>query len=45
MLIVGIVSGFISPLFGVEMGNTAHITGLIVGLLLGWATIKPTLKR
>ncbi|MGC6248152.1 rhomboid family intramembrane serine protease [Bisgaard Taxon 45] len=44
MLMVGIVSGFISPLFGVEMGNTAHITGLIVGFLLAGITIRPTRK-
>lgn len=33
MLLVGIALGFISPLFGVEMGNAAHISGLIVGLI------------
>ena len=36
MLIVGILLGFISPIIGVEMGNTAHITGLLCGLLLGF---------
>ena len=36
MLLVGIALGFISPLIDVEMGNSAHISGLIVGLLLGF---------
>lgn len=35
MLIVGITFGFISPLIGVNMGNAAHITGLVIGLILG----------
>lgn len=45
MLIVAILTGFISPFFGIEMGNTAHITGLMAGLLIGWATFKRTVKR
>ncbi|MDU8923411.1 rhomboid family intramembrane serine protease [Pasteurellaceae bacterium LIM206] len=40
MLIVGIVFGFISPVIGVYMGNSAHISGLIVGLLAGFLQIK-----
>lgn len=35
MLIIGIATGFISPFFGIQMGNTAHISGLIVGGLFG----------
>ncbi|QLB12326.1 GlpG protein [Bisgaardia hudsonensis] len=35
MLIVGIILGFISPLIGINMGNAAHITGLVTGLILG----------
>lgn len=35
MLIIGIATGFISPFFDIQMGNTAHISGLIVGGLLG----------
>lgn len=45
MLIVAILTGFISPFFDIEMGNTAHITGLIIGLFIGWATFKRTVKR
>ncbi|OBX06267.1 intramembrane serine protease GlpG [Gallibacterium salpingitidis] len=33
-LIIGIVSGFFSPLLGISMGNSAHIAGLISGCLL-----------
>ena len=40
MLLVGIALGFISPLFGVEMGNAAHISGLIVGLIWGFIDSK-----
>lgn len=35
MLLVGIGLGFVSPLIGIEIGNTAHISGLIIGLLFG----------
>ncbi|MGQ9445325.1 rhomboid family intramembrane serine protease [[Pasteurella] aerogenes] len=35
MLLVGIALGFIAPLIGIEMGNTAHISGLILGSLFG----------
>ncbi|VEB22724.1 rhomboid family intramembrane serine protease [Avibacterium volantium] len=34
MLLVGIAFGFVSPLIGVSMGNTAHITGLLTGAVL-----------
>lgn len=40
MLLIGIGIGFISPLFGVHMGNTAHITGLILGLLWGFSDAR-----
>lgn len=39
-LLIGIGIGFISPLFGVHMGNTAHITGLILGLLWGFSDAR-----
>jgi GlpG protein len=35
-LLIGIAIGFVSPFFGVYMGNTAHITGLILGLIWGF---------
>lgn len=40
MLMVGIVLGFVSPFFGVEMGNAAHISGLIMGALGGFFDSK-----
>lgn len=33
-LIIGIVSGFFSPLIGLSMGNSAHIAGLLSGCFL-----------
>ncbi|WP_044470011.1 rhomboid family intramembrane serine protease [Mannheimia massilioguelmaensis] len=42
MLIIGIAFGFISPIFGIEMGNAAHISGLIIGLVLGFIQEKIT---
>lgn len=36
MLVIGILLGFISPFFGVYMGNAAHISGLVVGLIWGY---------
>lgn len=36
MIIIGILMGFISPIWGIKMGNAAHITGLILGGLLGF---------
>lgn len=36
MLVIGILLGFISPFFGVHMGNAAHISGLMVGLIWGY---------
>ncbi|AWX13811.1 hypothetical protein CEP49_04200 [Mergibacter septicus] len=38
-LFIGIVSGFISPYFGVYFGNTAHISGLFIGCIWAWADI------
>lgn len=40
MLIIGIVLGFVSPFFGVEMGNAAHISGLITGCVIGFFDSK-----
>lgn len=40
MLVVGIAFGFVSPLIGIEMGNAAHISGLIVGLVCGFLQAK-----
>lgn len=40
MLLVGIALGFGSPLFGVEMGNAAHISGLVVGVVWGFFDSK-----
>ncbi|MFZ7305950.1 rhomboid family intramembrane serine protease [Avibacterium avium] len=39
MLLVGIVFGFVSPLIGVSMGNSAHITGLLTGVVLAGVKI------
>ncbi len=35
MLLVGLVFGFISPLFGINIGNAAHISGLYLRISLG----------
>ncbi|OOF61151.1 rhomboid family intramembrane serine protease [Rodentibacter pneumotropicus] len=35
MLLVGLIFGFISPLFDIYIGNAAHVSGLLVGLLWG----------
>lgn len=35
MIVVGILSGFAAPLIGVNVGNTAHIVGLITGGIIG----------
>ncbi|MFZ7142020.1 rhomboid family intramembrane serine protease [Avibacterium avium] len=39
MLLVGIAFGFVSPLIGVSMGNTAHIMGLLTGVVLAGVKI------
>lgn len=36
MLIIGIGLGFFTPLIGFNTGNTAHISGFIVGIILGF---------
>ncbi|MFC0322700.1 rhomboid family intramembrane serine protease [Gallibacterium melopsittaci] len=38
-LIIGIVSGFFSPLIGLSMGNSAHIAGLCTGCVLAGVDI------
>ena len=40
MLLVGLVFGFISPLFGINIGNAAHISGFILGLVWGFLQTK-----
>ncbi|MDG6895312.1 rhomboid family intramembrane serine protease [Volucribacter amazonae] len=35
MIVVGLISGFVAPLVGINVGNAAHISGLIVGLIAG----------
>ncbi|MBE2898554.1 rhomboid family intramembrane serine protease [Pasteurellaceae bacterium 20609_3] len=35
MIVVGIVLGFAGPLYGAQVGNAAHIAGLVVGVLSG----------
>lgn len=40
MIFVGIAFGFISPFVGIEMGNAAHISGLIVGIMFGFFTLQ-----
>ncbi len=40
MLVVGIALGFASPLIGIYMGNAAHISGLLCGLLFGLWQVK-----
>ena len=46
MLLVGLVFGFISPLFGINIGNAAHISGFILGLVWGIsAELKLRLNR
>ncbi|HBO39036.1 MAG TPA: rhomboid family intramembrane serine protease [Pasteurellaceae bacterium] len=39
-LLLGIGIGLISPLFGVYMGNAAHITGFAIGLVWGFIDAK-----
>ena len=45
MLVIGILFGFVSPLIGVKMGNTAHISGLITGLIYGFLYVKTRQNR
>ncbi|QPB41607.1 rhomboid family intramembrane serine protease [Rodentibacter haemolyticus] len=45
MLLVGLAFGFISPLFDIYIGNAAHISGLLVGLVWGFADSKIHLNR
>ena len=40
MLLVGLAFGFVSPLFDIHLGNAAHISGLIVGLIWGFIDSK-----
>ncbi|SMB87691.1 GlpG protein [Pasteurella testudinis DSM 23072] len=40
MLLVGIASGFIGPLFDVHFGNAAHISGLVLGAAIAWFDSK-----
>lgn len=45
MLIIGILFGFVSPLIGVQIGNAAHISGLITGLICGFLYAKTRQDR
>lgn len=45
MIIVGIALGFAGPLVDIQIGNTAHIFGLVTGCILGWLDTKFTRKR
>ena len=45
MLLVGLVFGFISPFFGINIGNAAHISGFILGLVWGFLQVKLRLNR
>ncbi|OOF81012.1 rhomboid family intramembrane serine protease [Rodentibacter caecimuris] len=45
MLLVGLIFGFISPLFDIYIGNAAHISGFIVGLFWGFIDSKIYLNR
>ncbi|MBE2894466.1 rhomboid family intramembrane serine protease [Spirabiliibacterium falconis] len=40
MIVVGIVIGFAAPLYGIQVGNAAHISGLVIGILSGWLDCK-----
>ncbi|MBE2896023.1 rhomboid family intramembrane serine protease [Pasteurellaceae bacterium HPA106] len=44
MIIIGIVLGFAGPLYGAQVGNAAHIAGLVVGALSGGIDCKRTEK-
>ncbi|TCJ98855.1 GlpG protein [Volucribacter psittacicida] len=39
MIIVGLISGFVAPWLGINVGNAAHISGLICGLIAGGITL------
>ncbi|WP_129582388.1 rhomboid family intramembrane serine protease, partial [Rodentibacter caecimuris] len=45
MLLVGLIFGFISPLFDIYIGNAAHISGFIAGLFWGFIDSKIYLNR
>ncbi|OOF60223.1 rhomboid family intramembrane serine protease [Rodentibacter myodis] len=45
MLLMGLAFGFISPLFGIYLGNAAHISGLVVGLVWGFIDSRIYLRR
>ena len=44
MLVVGILLGFAGPLIDIQIGNTAHISGLLVGMLLAFMDRKIRVK-
>ena len=44
MLLVGILLGFAGPLIDIQIGNTAHISGLLVGMGLAWMDRKIRIK-
>jgi len=44
MLLVGILLGFAGPLIDIQIGNTAHISGLLLGMGLAWMDRKIRIK-
>ena len=44
MLLIGILLGFAGPLIDIQIGNTAHISGLLVGMGLAWMDRKIRIK-
>lgn len=44
MLVVGIALGFAGPFIGISVGNTGHITGLLIGMILAWFDVKLSIR-
>lgn len=39
MIVVGVLSGFVLPWVGINVGNSAHITGLIIGGIIAGVSV------